>query len=109
MFKKGERDNPKINSILVVKGSLSDTDYDIYKSQFEEYERAQMEKERKQREFKKITPDADFEDFEDDFVDTGIHADTGFSFFSFSFLGIALFIGYILYTFLGKLNKDKDD
>ena len=54
-----------------------------------------MEKERKQREFKKITPDADFEDFEDDFVDTGSNADRGFNFFSFSFIGIASLIGYI--------------
>ncbi len=64
-FKKGDSDNPKINAILIIKGSLSDTDYDAYKSQFEEYERAQMEKERKQREFKKITSDIEFEDFED--------------------------------------------
>ena len=51
-FKKGDNDNPKINAILIIKGTISDTDYDAYKSQFEEYERVQMEKERKQREFK---------------------------------------------------------
>ena len=68
-----------------------------------------MEKERKQREFKKITPDADFEDFEDDFVDSGNHSDKGFNFFSITFLGIASFVGYLLYTFTGKLNRDKDD
>lgn len=45
-FKKGERDNPKINAILLVKGSLTDTDYEFYKGQFEELERQRMSKER---------------------------------------------------------------
>jgi hypothetical protein len=35
-FLKGEKDNPKINAILLIKGSLEDTDYNHYKNQLEE-------------------------------------------------------------------------
>ena len=45
-FKKGERDNPKINSILLVKGTLRDTDYEYYKGQLDELERQRSSKER---------------------------------------------------------------
>lgn len=44
-FKKGERDNPKINAFMLVKGTLADTDYDLYKSQLEELDRQRQEKE----------------------------------------------------------------
>ncbi len=45
-FFKGEKDNPKINAILLVKGSLDDTDYESFKAQLEELERQTLEKER---------------------------------------------------------------
>jgi len=45
-FNKGEKDNPKINAILLVKGSLDDTDYEEFKTQLDELERQTMEKER---------------------------------------------------------------
>jgi hypothetical protein len=109
-FKKGDRDNPKINAILIVKGGLSDTDYDTYKSQFEEFERQQMEKERKQREFKKITPDIDFEDFEDDYVDIHAQRDKGFFFLRPSFLIIVGLGGIALYfIFMRQKDEIKDD
>jgi hypothetical protein len=68
-----------------------------------------MEKERKQREFKKITSDIDFEDFEDDFVDNGLTADRGFNFLSFSFIAVASIGGYFAYFLFSKLSKEKDD
>jgi hypothetical protein len=43
---KGEKDNPKINAILLIKGGLEDTDYEAFKLQLEELERQTMEKER---------------------------------------------------------------
>lgn len=43
---KGEKDNPKINAILLVKGGLDDTDYESFKGQLEELERQTLEKER---------------------------------------------------------------
>lgn len=46
IFKKGERDNPKINAILLVKGTLKETDYEFYKGQLEELERQINSKER---------------------------------------------------------------
>jgi len=45
VFKKGERDNPKINAIMVVKGSLADTDYESYKLQLEDLDKQRQEKE----------------------------------------------------------------
>ena len=44
-FLKGEKDNPKINAILLVKGSLEDTDYNHYKNQLEQLESQLNEKE----------------------------------------------------------------
>jgi hypothetical protein len=45
-FLKGEKDNPKINAILLVKGSLENTDHETFKAQLEELERQTLEKER---------------------------------------------------------------
>jgi len=58
---------------MIVKGTLSETDYDSYKSQFEELDKLRQEKEFKQREIqKKNNLMQDFEDFEDDYVDSDI-------------------------------------
>ncbi len=45
-FFKGQKDNPKINAILLVKGSLEDTDYEDYTAQLEVLEREINERER---------------------------------------------------------------
>jgi len=45
-FFKGQKDNPKINAILLVKGSLEDTDYKDYTAQLEVLEREIHERER---------------------------------------------------------------
>jgi hypothetical protein len=67
-----------------------------------------MEKERKQREFKKITPDIDFEDFEDDFVDTGSHRERRFFFLSPSFIIIAGIGGFTIYFLVFKSQQRED-
>ena len=106
IFKKGERDNPKINAIAIVKGTLADTDFEMFKTQLEEFERLKLEKERKQREFQKVSKSADFEDFEDDFVDTGSRFESGSAFFNFSTIGLLLVGLVIAYLFLTKPSLD---
>lgn len=70
IFKKGEKDNPKINSILVVRGGIDETDYKEYILQLDEFQKEQVEKEKKQREIKKRNSlHYDFEEFEDEFND----------------------------------------
>lgn len=77
IFRKGQSDNPKINAIVVVKGNLGDTDYEAFKNSLDELEKAKEEKERKQREIKKRNSlHYDFEEFEEDFVDTEIEQKT---------------------------------
>ena len=44
-FFKGEKDNPKINAILLVKGSLDDTDYEQFTARLDELERQINERE----------------------------------------------------------------
>lgn len=51
---KGEKDNPKINAIMLVKGGLEDTDYETFKAQLEELERQTLEKERVKNLFSKL-------------------------------------------------------
>lgn len=74
-----------------------------------------MEKERKQREFQKKSNDYDYEDFEDDFVDTNAGPREGRSFLfnpgAIALIGISAFI---FYTFFIKSRKEggydiKDD
>ena len=104
-FIKGERDNPKINSILLVKGTLADTDYENFKNQFEELERLKQEKERKQREFKKKSNDYDYEDFEDDYIDSGVTGEKGSTFFSPTGIILLSLIGFFMYSLLFKSKK----
>jgi hypothetical protein len=67
-----------------------------------------MEKERKQREFKKITPDVDFEDFEDDYVDHGAQREKGFFFLKPSFLIIVGLGALVLYfIFINKRDSSE--
>lgn len=101
-FKKGERDNPKINAIVVVKGTLQDTDYEHFKVQLEDLEREKLEKERKQREIKKRNNlHYDFEEYEEDFVD--IDLETKKSMFTNPVFWVSsALIAYILYSLLLK-------
>jgi hypothetical protein len=96
----------------LVKGTLADTDYESFKNQFEELERLKQEKERKQREFKKKSNDYDYEDFEDDFVDTAVTGQKGSSFFSPTGFILLSLTGFFLYSLLFKAKKydpSKDD
>ena len=70
-FDKKDKDNPKINAILIVKGTLKDTDYDEYQRANELMEKQKQEIEKKNREFQRMSKSIDFEDFEDDFTDDG--------------------------------------
>jgi hypothetical protein len=45
-FLRGEKDNPKINAILVIQGSLEDTDYAKYQKFIMNIEKEKVEKER---------------------------------------------------------------
>jgi hypothetical protein len=81
---------------------LADTDFEAYKGQFEEQEKLKLEKERKQREFKKLSNDIDFEDFEDDYVDTGSSFKRTTSIFNPTFLVLCGLGLYFLYIVLGK-------
>ena len=110
-FIKGEKDNPKINAIVLVNGGLEDTDFESYKNQLEELERQTMEKERKQREFQKRSNDFDYEDFEDDFVDDDPANKRVTSIFNpmFMFLSsLSVFFVYQLF-FKGKPQDDDDN
>ena len=70
-FDKKDKDNPKINAILIVKGTIKDTDYDEYQRANELMEKQKQEIEKKNREFQRMSKSIDFEDFEDDFTDDG--------------------------------------
>ena len=107
-FIKGEKDNPKVNAIVLVKGGLDDTDHDSYKNQLEELERQVMEKERKQREFQKRSNDFDYEDFEEDFVDDDPMNKRVSSIFNPSFLLLSsLSVFFVYHLFLKGKKEDK--
>lgn len=110
IFKKGLKDNPKINAILVVKGTLADTDYENFKNQLDDLEKEKAEKERKQREIKKRNSlHYDFEEFEDDFVDTDITKKSGLKLNSLVLIIIVLSIIYFAYSKLKVNDHEKDD
>ena len=70
-FDKKDADNPKINGILIVRGTKKDTDYDEYQRGQELLEKQKQEFDKKNREFQRMSKSIDFEDFEDDFTDDG--------------------------------------
>ena len=70
-FDKKDKDNPKINAILIVKGTIKDTDYDEYQRANELMEKQKQEIEKKNREFQRMSKSIDFEDFEDEIIDDG--------------------------------------
>ncbi len=71
-----------------------------------------MEKERKQREFKKKSNDYDYEDFEDDFIDSQASAEKGSRVFSPTGIIVLAVISFLFYNLIIKAKKydhSKDD
>ena len=102
-FVKKEADNPKINALLIVRGTLKDTDYDEYQRGHELLEKQKQELEKKNREFQRMSKSIDFEDFEDDFTDDGKKYRVSNGIFSGQSLFITLIgIGIVYYFFFSK-------
>ena len=105
-FVKKEKDNPKINGILLVKGGLENTDYEEFKNRLENIERSKVDREKNSRTFHRISKSIDFEDFEDDFVDDGKTYRSSNGFFSTSSITLMLIIFSIIYfVFFTGSNK----
>ena len=103
IFVKKEADNPKINGLLIVRGTLKDTDYDEYQRGHELLEKQKQELEKKNREFQRMSKSIDFEDFEDDFTDDGKKYRVSNGIFSGQSLFITLIgIGFVYYFFFSK-------
>ena len=100
-FVKKEKDNPKINGILLVKGGLENTDYEEFKNRLDNIERSKVDREKNSRTFHRISKSIDFEDFEDDFVDDGKTYRSSNGFFSTSSITLMLifFLLFILFFF----------
>jgi hypothetical protein len=102
-FVKTLKDNPKVNGILLIKGTIDDTDYDDYKNKLESVEKNKSG--RNQRGFARLSKTIDFEDFEDDFVDDGKKYRSSNGIFSFGSLMTISILGGASYYFL--LSKKK--
>ena len=99
-FVKKEADNPKINALLIVKGTLKDTDYDEYQREQELMEKQKQEFDKKNREFQRMSKSIDFEDFEDDFTDDGKKYRVSNGFFSGKSIFVSLIaIGFVYFFF----------
>ena len=100
IFVKKEADNPKINALLIVKGTLKDTDYDEYQREQELLEKQKQEFDKKNREFQRMSKSIDFEDFEDDFTDDGKKYRVSNGFFSGQSIFVTLIaIGFVYFFF----------
>ena len=100
IFVKKEADNPKINALLIVRGTLKDTDYDEYQREQELMEKQKQEFDKKNREFQRMSKSIDFEDFEDDFTDDGKKYRVSNGFFSGSSIFVTLIaIGFVYFFF----------
>ena len=100
VFAKKEADNPKINALLIVRGTLKDTDYDEYQREQELMEKQKQEFDKKNREFQRMSKSIDFEDFEDDFTDDGKKYRVSNGFFSGSSIFVTLIcIGFVYFFF----------
>ena len=101
-FMKGSADNPKINAILLIKGSLRDTDYAEKKKKDEENKKKRM-KQYKKEELIKLRHDADELYNEEQLSDENfmVKKDTGF--FSIFSSPLGKYIGGSLVLF-GILN-----
>ena len=96
-FIKTLKDNPKVNGILLIKGTIDDTDYDDYKNKLESIEKNKSG--RNQRGFARLSKTIDFEDFEDDFVDDGKKFRSSNGIFSFGSLMTISILGGASYYF----------
>jgi len=103
-FKKGSADNPKINAILLVKGSLKDTDYTEKKKKDEENKKKKM-KMLKKEELINLRHDADELYDEEQLNDENftIKKDTGFFSIFSSPLGIYIGGSLVLFAILNYL------
>ena len=102
-FVKKDADNPKVNALLIVRGTLKDTDYDEYQRGHELLEKQKQEKKKKNREFQRMSKSIDFEDFEDDFTDDGKKYRVSNGIFSGQSIFITLIgIGFVYYLFFSK-------
>ena len=102
-FVKKDADNPKVNALLIVRGTLKDTDYDEYQRANELLEKQKQELEKKNREFQRMSKSIDFEDFEDDFTDDGKKYRVSNGIFSGQSLFVTLIaIGFVYYFFFSK-------
>ena len=102
-FVKKEADNPKVNALLIVRGTLKDTDYEEYQRGHELLEKQKQELEKKNREFQRMSKSIDFEDFEDDFTDDGKKYRVSNGIFSGQSLFVTLIcIGFVYYFFFTK-------
>ena len=103
-FVKGSADNPKINAILLVKGSLKDTDY-IEKMKKEEENKKKRMKQMKKDELIALRHDADELYDEEQLNDENftVKKDTGF--FSIFSTPLGIYIGgsLVLFAFLNYL------
>ena len=97
-FMKGKRDNPKINAILLIKGTLKDTDYSEKKKKEEEMLKKRM-KQLKKEELINLRHDAD------ELYDESILSDENFTikkdtgFFSIFSTPLGIYIGGSLVLF----------
>ena len=102
-FVKKDADNPKVNGLLIVRGTLKDTDYDEYQRGHELMEKQKQELEKKNREFQRMSKSIDFEDFEDDFTDDGKKYRVSNGIFSGQSIFLTLIaIGFVYYVFFSK-------
>ena len=102
-FIKLEKDNPKINGIVLVKGGIEDTDKKEYMDSIEKVEKIKHEREKKQREFQRMSKTIDYEDFENDFVDDGKTFNVNSGLFSGISIIIYVILGGVAYVvFFGK-------
>ena len=103
-FVKGSADNPKINAILLIKGSLKDTDY-IEKMKKEEENKKKRMKQMKKDELIALRHDADELYDEEQLNDENftVKKDTGF--FSIFSTPLGIYIGgsLVLFAFLNYL------
>ena len=106
-FVKKEKDNPKINAIVLVKGTINNTDYNEFLGELEKMEKSKIEREKKQREFQRVSKSIDFEDFEDDFVDDGVTYSSSSGMFSAQSIIVYIVLGAIgYYVFIGKKRRN---
>ena len=70
-------------------------------------EKIKIEREKKQREFQRVSKSIDYEDFEDDFVDDGVTYSSSSGMFSAQSIIVYVVLGAIgYYVFIGKKRRN---